>query len=67
MLLVNPKFTLRNHIAQMVIEAAQNGNYSEIDALLEVLQNPFDEQPKMERFNTPPPAASQRVAVSCSS
>jgi uncharacterized protein YdiU (UPF0061 family) len=67
MLLVNPKFTLRNHIAQMVIEAAQNGNYSEIDALLEVLQNPFDEQPRMERFNTPPPAASQRVAVSCSS
>jgi len=63
----NPKFILRNHIAQTVIEKAQNGNYAEIDALLKVLQKPFDEQPEMERFNTPPPANSQRVAVSCSS
>jgi uncharacterized protein YdiU (UPF0061 family) len=67
MLAVNPKFILRNHIAQTVIEEAQNGNYAEIDALLEVLQNPFDEHPEMERFNTPPPEAGKRVAVSCSS
>jgi len=67
MLAVNPKFVLRNHIAQAVIEAAQNGNYAEIDALLEVLQKPFDEQPEMERFNTPPPETGKRVAVSCSS
>ena len=67
MLKVNPKFILRNHIAQEVIEAAQKGNYSEIDALLEVLQNPFDEHPEMERFDTPPPDAGKRVAVSCSS
>ena len=67
MLKVNPKFVLRNHIAQTVIEEAQNGNYAEIDALLEVLQNPFDEHLEMERFNTPPPEAGKRVAVSCSS
>ncbi len=67
MLKVNPKLVLRNHIAQMVIEEAQNGNYAEIDALLEVLQNPFDEHPEMEHFNTPPPEAGERVAVSCSS
>jgi uncharacterized protein YdiU (UPF0061 family) len=67
MLKVNPKFVLRNHIAQMVIEEAQKGNYAEVDALLEVLQNPFDEQPQMERFNTSPPEAGKRVAVSCSS
>ncbi len=67
MLKVNPKFILRNHIAQTVIEAAQKGNYGETDALLEVLQNPFDEHSEMERFNTPPPDAGKRVAVSCSS
>lgn len=67
MLSVNPKFALRNHVAQAVIEAAQNGNYSEIDALLKALQKPFDEQPEMERFNTPAPEPNRRVAVSCSS
>jgi uncharacterized protein YdiU (UPF0061 family) len=67
MLKVNPKFVLRNHIAQMVIEEAQNGNYSEIDALRKVLQNPFKEHPEMERFYTLPPALGQRIAVSCSS
>lgn len=67
MLSVNPKYVLRNHIAQTVIEAAQNGDYAETDALLEVLQNPFDEQPEMERFNAPAPEPNRRVAVSCSS
>jgi uncharacterized protein YdiU (UPF0061 family) len=67
MLKVNPKFVLRNHIAQKVIEQAQKGNYAEIDALLEVLQNPFDEHLEMERFNIAPPEANKRIAVSCSS
>ena len=67
MLKVNPKFVLRNHIAQNVIEEAQSGNYAEIDRLLKVLQNPFDEHEGFERFNTLPPPENQRVAVSCSS
>ena len=67
MLKINPKFVLRNHIAQNVIEEAQRGNYAEIDALLKVLQNPFDEHEDFERFNTAPPPENQRVAVSCSS
>ncbi len=67
MLQINPKFILRNHIAQNVIEAAQKGNYAEIDALLKVLQSPFEEHAGMERFNTLPPPENMRVAVSCSS
>jgi uncharacterized protein YdiU (UPF0061 family) len=67
MLKTNPKFVLRNHIAQNVIEEAQKGNYTEIDELLKVLQSPFDEHAGMERFNTPAPEAGKRVAVSCSS
>jgi len=67
MRLVNPKFVLRNHIAQMVIEQAQAGDYKELNTLLEVLQKPFDEQPSMERFAEPPPVGSERIAVSCSS
>ncbi|MBA4185099.1 MAG: YdiU family protein [Acidobacteria bacterium] len=67
MLLVNPKFVLRNHIAQTVIEQAQTGDYTEVNTLLEVLKKPFDEQPTMERFAEPPPEGSERIAVSCSS
>jgi uncharacterized protein YdiU (UPF0061 family) len=67
MLLKNPKYILRNHIAQEVIESAQKGDYTELNTLLEVLQKPFDEQTDMERFATEPPEISKRVAVSCSS
>jgi len=67
MMAVNPKFILRNHIAQSAIEKAQAGDYSEVNTLLEVLQKPFDEQPEMKRFAEPPAEGSKRVAVSCSS
>ncbi|MDQ3323857.1 MAG: YdiU family protein [Acidobacteriota bacterium] len=65
--LVNPKFVLRNHVAQSAIEKAENGDYSEVDILLAVLQKPFDEQPEMERFAEPPAEGSQKIVVSCSS
>jgi uncharacterized protein YdiU (UPF0061 family) len=64
---INPKFILRNHIAQSAIEKAQARDYSEVNTLLKVLQNPFDEQPEMEHFAEPPPVGSKRIAVSCSS
>lgn len=64
---VNPKYILRNHLAQQAIEKAQAGNYEETNILLEVLQSPFDEQPEMERFAEPPPEGSKQVVVSCSS
>lgn len=67
MMRVNPKYVLRNHIAQSAIEKAQKGDYSEVNTLLEVLQNPFDEQPEMERFAEPPALGAKRVVVSCSS
>ncbi|MCA1624216.1 MAG: YdiU family protein [Acidobacteria bacterium] len=67
MMRVNPKFVLRNHIAQSAIEKAQKGDYTEVNTLLEILQKPFDEKPEMERFAAPPTVGSKRVAVSCSS
>ena len=67
MILVNPKFILRNHIAQATIEKAQAGDYTEVDTLLGVLQEPFKEQPGMERFAEPPAEGSRRISVSCSS
>lgn len=67
MVRINPKYILRNHIAQQAIEAAQKGDYTETNILLEVLRHPFDEQPEMERFAEPPAQGAPRLAVSCSS
>jgi uncharacterized protein YdiU (UPF0061 family) len=63
----NPKYVLRNYLAQRAIERAQAGDYTEVNTLHAVLRRPFDEQPGMERFAEPPPEGGRRVIVSCSS
>ncbi|GAB6032345.1 hypothetical protein CHUAL_010982 [Chamberlinius hualienensis] len=39
----NPRFILRNYIAQIAIEAAENGDFTEIDKLLRILEKPYDD------------------------
>ena len=50
---VNPKYILRNHLAEVAIRrAADDRDYSEVDRLHRLLARPFDEQPEMA--TTPP-------------
>jgi uncharacterized protein YdiU (UPF0061 family) len=64
---VNPKYVLRNYLAQTAIEKAQQKDYSEIDRLLSLLQNPYRDQPGMDAYAAPPPNWGKHISVSCSS
>ncbi len=64
---VNPKYVLRNHLAQAAIESAENGDYRELERLLGILAQPFAEQPENEAYAAEPPASARHIAVSCSS
>ena len=67
MLETNPKFVLRNWVAQEVIEAAEAGNFALIETVREVMAAPFEEHPAWERFAEAPPHGVPQVVVSCSS
>ena len=64
---VNPKYILRNYLAQQAIEQAQNGDYAGVRDLLAVLEQPFDEQPGNEHYAALPPDWAAHLEVSCSS
>ena len=66
--LVNPKFVLRNHLAESAIRSAQGGDFSEVHRLLKVLTQPYDEHPDAPAaYAALPPDWAHQLEVSCSS
>jgi hypothetical protein len=64
----NPKYILRNYLAEVAIRKARDErDYSEIDRLMRCLARPYDEQPEFEDYAAAPPDWAQRLSVSCSS
>lgn len=64
---VNPKYVLRNWIAQDAIAQAEKREFGLIEVLRRLFAAPYDEHPGMERFAEPPTAAAREISVSCSS
>ena len=69
--LVNPKYVLRNYMAQLAIEAAEKEDFNLINELYILLKYPYDEQPEFEKwFAKRPDWARNKVGcsmLSCSS
>ena len=65
---INPKYVLRNYMAQIAIEkAVTERNYSEIDKLFKLLSSPFDEHPDQQHYAGLPPDWAEKISISCSS
>lgn len=67
MLAVNPKYILRNWVAEAAIRKAQAKDFSCVAEVLRCLQRPYDEHPGLERYAALPPDWANGLAVSCSS
>jgi len=67
MLAANPKYILRNWLAEAAIRKAKEKDYSELERLLTCLQHPYDEQPEFEVYAGLPPDWADGLEVSCSS
>jgi uncharacterized protein YdiU (UPF0061 family) len=63
----NPKYVLRNHLAQRAIDLAVAGDFGEVRALHDLLRHPYDDQPERAAYAALPPDWARHIEVSCSS
>jgi uncharacterized protein YdiU (UPF0061 family) len=63
----NPKFVLRNYLAQEAIQDAEKSDFTKLKNLLKVLKNPYEENSEFEDFANAPPEWGKKLEISCSS
>lgn len=65
---INPKYVLRNWVAEVAIRALEDrGDVETFDRIFRLVKNPFEEQDGEEAFAAPPPSDMCDLEVSCSS
>ena len=64
---VNPKYILKNYILQEVIKDAQSGDFTLLNDMVKIAQNPYGEHKEYERYSKPTPKDVGGFICSCSS
>ena len=64
---VNPKYVLKNYMIQEAIEKAKKNDFSLVNDLLKIAQNPFCEHKGFERYMLSTPKEFCNIQLSCSS
>jgi len=65
---VNPRYVLRNWVAETAIRAVEDHNdIATLDRIFRILQSPFEQHDGDEAFAAPPPPDMCHLEVSCSS
>jgi uncharacterized protein YdiU (UPF0061 family) len=67
MLRTNPQVVLRNHLGEVAIQRAKQGDFSELARLQKALEHPFDELPGQDDLAAFPPDWAGQIEISCSS
>lgn len=63
----NPKYVLKNYIAQEVIQDVEEGRSEKLNQWLHILYHPFDEHAEFDSYARPTPPEKKNIVVSCSS
>jgi serine/tyrosine/threonine adenylyltransferase len=63
----NPKYVLKNYIAQEIIEDVEKGRTQKLEVWLNVFYNPYDEHEDFDSYSKPTPPEHKNYEVSCSS
>jgi uncharacterized protein YdiU (UPF0061 family) len=65
---INPKYVLRNWVAETAIRAVEDQNdIAALDRIFKIVQSPFEKHDGDEAFAAPPPSEMCHLEVSCSS
>jgi uncharacterized protein YdiU (UPF0061 family) len=64
---VNPKYILRTHLAEEVIQQVSKGNFTLVDDWMKLLADPFAEHPQFDAWAQPPSEQDKGICLSCSS
>ncbi|MBU1884441.1 YdiU family protein [bacterium] len=64
---VNPKYVLKNYMLQEAIEKAEIGDYSLVDSLLKIAQDPYEEHAEFNSYAKATPHQLKALKLSCSS
>eukprot|EP01025_Chloroclados_australasicus_P048654 TRINITY_DN551_c0_g1_i6.p3 TRINITY_DN551_c0_g1~~TRINITY_DN551_c0_g1_i6.p3 ORF type:complete len:578 (-),score=68.33 TRINITY_DN551_c0_g1_i6:211-1944(-) len=61
----NPVYIPRQHLLQLSIEAAEKGDFSELEQFMNVLKNPFAEQEGADKYRQPPTPDMIKPGITC--